>query len=176
MARGTHLEDRAPKEPTAPASRGAQSSGAEREVGLRISDAASRVGVSPRTLRYYEELGILTPSGYTAGGERRYQEADLAVLERIIELKDIVGMNLEEIKVFLRSEARLEELRAAYRARKDVPTKTARAQQREILQEILDLREALLEQLNTKLARLDAFRAELAAKAERVRQLLVELD
>ena len=44
------------------------------EPGLRISDAASRVGVSARTLRYYDELGLLCPSQYTAGGERRYRE------------------------------------------------------------------------------------------------------
>ncbi len=42
------------------------------DAGIRISDAATRVGVSARTLRYYEELGLLTPSLYTAGGERRY--------------------------------------------------------------------------------------------------------
>ena len=37
------------------------------EPGIRISDAATRVGVSARTLRYYEELGLLTPSLYTQG-------------------------------------------------------------------------------------------------------------
>ena len=36
--------------------------------GLRISDAAARAGVSARTLRYYDELGLLSPSQYTAGG------------------------------------------------------------------------------------------------------------
>jgi hypothetical protein len=39
---------------------------------LRIGEAAARVGVSSRTLRYYEELGLLTPSGRTPGGARRY--------------------------------------------------------------------------------------------------------
>ena len=48
------------------------------EAGIRISDAATRVGVSAWTLRYYEELGLLTPSLYTAGGERRYTLDDLA--------------------------------------------------------------------------------------------------
>ena len=37
------------------------------DAGIRISDAATRVGVSARTLRYYEELGLLTPSLYTPG-------------------------------------------------------------------------------------------------------------
>ncbi len=68
------------------------------EVGLRISDAATRVGVSARTLRYYEELGLLTPSLYTAGGERRYTSEDLAHLGRILELREVLGMNLDEIQ------------------------------------------------------------------------------
>ena len=88
------------------------------EPGIRISDAATRAGVSARTLRYYEELGLLTPSLYTAGGERRYTPDDLAHLQRILELREVLGMNLDEIKEFLALETRLDELRATYRATK----------------------------------------------------------
>jgi DNA-binding transcriptional MerR regulator len=111
------------------------------ECGIRISDAAATAGVSPRTLRYYEELGLLTPSLYTPGGERRYTEEDLLHLKRILELREVLGMNLEVIKEFLSFDARLD----------------------------------LAEQLNAKLARMDTFRAKLAADAQRCRQLLSEL-
>src|SRR5450755_2936677 len=87
------------------------------DAGLRISDAAARAGVSTRTLRYYDELGLLSPSEYTSGGERRYRDTDLVQLQRILELREALGMNLEEIKQFLESEQRLDEVRAAYRAR-----------------------------------------------------------
>ena len=80
------------------------------EAGIRISDAATRAGVSARTLRYYEELGLLTPSLYTAGGERRYTADDLAHLQRILELRQVLGMNLDEIREFLALETRLDEL------------------------------------------------------------------
>ena len=86
--------------------------------GIRISDAATQAGVSARTLRYYEELGLLTPSLYTAGGERRYTADDLAHLQRILELREVLGMNLDEIREFLAMETRLNELRASYRATK----------------------------------------------------------
>lgn len=157
---------------------GAGRSGATVEVpeaGLRISDAAARAGVSARTLRYYEELGLLTPSEYTAGGERRYQVGDLVQLDRILELREVLGMNLDEIKGFLESESRLDEVRAAYRAERDRSTKAARAQQRALLEEALALNEALADQLNAKLARMDAFRATLTANADRCRALLDEL-
>ena len=92
------------------------------ENGIRISDAAATAGVSPRTLRYYEELGLLTPSLYTPGGERRYTESDLTQLRRILELREVLGMNLDEIKEFLSFETRLDVLRTDYRAKKDATT------------------------------------------------------
>jgi DNA-binding transcriptional MerR regulator len=151
--------------------------GAESEAGagLRIGEAAARVGVSARTLRYYEELGLLTPSGYTAGGERRYRQADLVQLDRILELREVLGMNLDEIKGFLESETRLDRVREAYRAKRGVGTKAARAQQKALLTEALRLNELLAEQVGTKLARMDDFRARLTASAERCRELLEEL-
>ncbi|MHB8339904.1 MAG: MerR family transcriptional regulator [Mycobacteriales bacterium] len=147
----------------------------EVDPGLRIGEVAARVGVSTRTLRYYEELGILAPSGYTSGGERRYQAPDLARLERILELKDVLGMNLEEIRGLLSSETRLEELRAAYRAQPDTPSGAAAEQRRLILEEALALQTSLLERLDAKLARMSAFRADVQGARDRCRTLLEEV-
>jgi DNA-binding transcriptional MerR regulator len=171
MARGTETTSR-PIKPSATTGADAGDDGAP---GLRISDAASRVGVSARTLRYYDELGLLSPSQYTAGGERRYRSSDLIQLQRILELREALGMNLEEIKGFLESEQRLDEVRAAYRAKQEVDTDAARAQRKALLEEGLALNESLKEQLNAKLARMDAFRATLAHNADRCRELLAEL-
>ena len=146
------------------------------EPGIRISDAATRVGVSARTLRYYEELGLLTPSLYTPGGERRYTADDLAHLQRILELREVLGMNLDEIREFLALETRLDELRASYRATKDATTKKARAEQKATLQEALVLNESLAEQISAKLARMDGFRSRLRNDAQRCRELLTELE
>ena len=146
------------------------------EAGIRISDAATRAGVSARTLRYYEELGLLAPSLYTAGGERRYTEEDIEHLRRILELREVLGMNLDDIKEFLAFETRLDELRASYRATKGVATKKARAEQKATLEEALALNETLAQQLSAKLARMDAFRAKLVHDAQRCRELLAELD
>ena len=144
-------------------------------AGIRISDAATRAGVSARTLRYYEELGLLTPSLYTAGGERRYTEEDLAHLQRILELREVLGMNLEEIREFLALETRLDELRASYRATKGATSKRARAAQKATLEEALVLNESLAAQIRAKLARMDEFRATLEHDARRCRELLAEL-
>lgn len=146
------------------------------DAGIRISDAATRVGVSARTLRYYEELGLLTPSLYTQGGERRYTADDLAHLQRILELREVLGMNLEEIREFLALETRLDELRASYRATKNATSKKALAEQKATLQEALVLNESLAEQISAKLTRMDGFRAKLRSDAMRCRELLTELE
>jgi DNA-binding transcriptional MerR regulator len=86
---------------------------------LRIGEAAARAAVSVRTLRYYEELGLLTPSAHSPGGARRYAEEDLARLARIRELKDLLGFNLDEVRAVLTAEDRLGSLRAAYHAEAD---------------------------------------------------------
>jgi len=166
---------RAAKPATVDAGDAAGAGAPEGGAGLRISDAAALAGVSTRTLRYYEELGLLTPSDYTAGGERRYLQDDIARLDRILELRDVLGMNLDEIKGFLESDTRLDEVREAYRAKKGVGTETARAQQKALLEEALELNQSLAEQLAAKMARMDAFRARLADSAQRCRDLLGEL-
>jgi DNA-binding transcriptional MerR regulator len=148
----------------------------EPENGIRISDAAAAAGVSARTLRYYEELGLLAPSLYTPGGERRYTQDDLTQLRRILELREALGMNLDEIKEFLSFETRLDALRTDYRAKKDATSPQARDAQKATLREALELIESLAEQLNAKLARMDAFRSKLTGDAQRCRDLLGELD
>ena len=96
---------------------------------------------------------MLTPSLYTSGGERRYTSEDLAHLQRILELREVLGMNLDEIREFLALETRLDELRASYRARKGSTSKKALAEQKATLQEALVLNESLAEQISAKLAR-----------------------
>ncbi|MGO8827481.1 MAG: MerR family transcriptional regulator [Acidimicrobiales bacterium] len=146
------------------------------DAGIRISDAATRVGVSARTLRYYEELGLLAPSLYTTGGERRYTPDDLVHLQRILELREVLGMNLDEIREFLSLETRLDQLRASYRASKGATSKRARAEQKATLREAMELNESLAQQIGAKLARMDGFRAKLVSDAQRCRELLDELE
>ena len=151
-------------------------SGTAAAPGLRISDAAARAGVSARTLRYYDELGLLARRSTRLAASAVTATADLVQLQRILELREALGMNLDEIKEFLESEQRLDEVRAAYRAEQEVDTAAARHQRKALLEEALALNESLKEQLNAKLARMDAFRATLASNAERCRQLLAELS
>lgn len=71
------------------------------QVGLsRIGEVADRLGVSPRTIKYYEEIGLLIPGERSPGGFRLYGEPDVERLQRILRLKDM-GFSLAAIREFI---------------------------------------------------------------------------
>lgn len=66
----------------------------------RVGELARATGVTVRTLHYYEEIGLLVPSGRTAAGHRVYGADDLARLQQIVSLRDL-GFSLDEIAAML---------------------------------------------------------------------------
>jgi DNA-binding transcriptional MerR regulator len=76
------------------------------------SQFAEKASVSVRTLRYYDKMGLLSPSQYTESGYRLYTNEDLLSLQNILALK-FLGFSLEEIRMLLRTgPQRLEEVLA----------------------------------------------------------------
>ena len=73
---------------------------AKPDVHLQIGELTKRAGVSIRTVRYYEEKDLLTPSALTSAGTRLYSRQDLNRLIFIRRLK-MLGLNMEEIKLAL---------------------------------------------------------------------------
>ncbi|SFQ60323.1 MerR family transcriptional regulator [Amycolatopsis rubida] len=65
-------------------------------MGYRVGEAAALAGVTVRTLHHYDEIGLLSPSGRTASGYRRYDGADLDRLQRILLYREL-GFPLETI-------------------------------------------------------------------------------
>jgi MerR family transcriptional regulator, repressor of the yfmOP operon len=71
----------------------------EKELS-RVGEVAERLGVSPRTIKYYEELGLIQPEARSSGGFRLYGEEDVRRLERILRMKGI-GYSLATIRELL---------------------------------------------------------------------------
>jgi DNA-binding transcriptional MerR regulator len=63
---------------------------------------ARKAGVSARTLRYYEAVGLLSPAQHSSAGHRLYSDEDLVILQQILALK-FLGFSLQEIKGYLRA-------------------------------------------------------------------------
>ena len=81
--------------------------------GLRIGELAKRAGTTPRTIRYYEELGLLPEArSRDAGQHRLYGESDVERVLQLLRLKDLLGLSLDELRDVIEAE----EARGALRA------------------------------------------------------------
>jgi len=137
---------------------------------MRIGEAAEQCGVSTRTLRYWQEIGLLAPSGHHQGYQRLYLPADLSRAKRIKELQELLGFSLSEIRAVLDTDDVLDELRTAYHA-------SARPElQLRLIDDAITSNTRLLAQLDDILARVQAFRDERAQKARRMRARAKELQ
>jgi DNA-binding transcriptional MerR regulator len=134
---------------------------------LNIGAAAAKAGVTERALRYYQELGLVQPSAVTPGGMRRYSEEALARVARIRELQSLLGLNLEEIAVVLRSEDRAVEIRAAY-----YEEGVGSSERRQLLEESLALTSDLRATVEAKRAGLGEFLKDLDGRITRIQAAL----
>jgi DNA-binding transcriptional MerR regulator len=142
------------------------------EPSLRIGDVARLVGTTPRTIRYYEEIGLLPLSPARPSGQHRlYTEDEVERLREVMRLKDLLGVSLEQLKTLLAAE----DARAAVRAqlkRDDVHPE----RRRELLSEALGHIDRQLELVRGRAAELASLEAELSETHKRVRRKLRELD
>ena len=137
------------------------------EPRFRIGDVAERVGTTPRTIRYYEEMGLLPPPPeHEKGRHRTYGEADVHRLEELIRLRDLLGVSLEELRSLVESE----EARSLLRERWHAGTGDRRA----ILEQSHRHVTGQLEIVRSRRRALEQLEADLAAKLARVNELLRE--
>jgi DNA-binding transcriptional MerR regulator len=134
-----------------------------------IGEIARRASVTTRTLRYYQEMGLLHPSGVTRRGNRLYSDDDVDRLKRILELRDVMGFDLERIRLMLETEDRLAELRAESERGVSV------ARRREMVKEAMELNARVRYEVEEKLGLLQGFLAELKAKASHYRDIAAEI-
>ena len=132
----------------------------------RIEEVAARTGFTKRTLRYYEEIGLITPAGRSEGNYRLYSEADVARLQRIKRLKDVLGIPLSSLKRLAEVEETLDALGTELRGPLDPQQRRMR-----LLQAYAEL-EQQLRTIDERLATLTHMRAELADRLARIDQLL----
>jgi DNA-binding transcriptional MerR regulator len=140
-------------------------------AGLRIGEVAKRVGTTPRTIRYYEEIGILpSEGGRESGRHRLYGERDVQRLSDALRLRELLGVSLDELRELLEAE----ETRAALREEwhhGDPGT----ARRREMLSESLRLLDRQLALVRRRRDEIAALEGELADKRRLVTRRVREL-
>ena len=126
---------------------------------ITVRDAAARLGVTPRTLKYYEELGIVVPVR-SEGGYRLYEQADLDKLARALRMRSL-GFSLTTITTMLQQPM-------------EAPAEGGRPRLSNA--SLKALRETLAAQLGTLDARVAQVRRELKEAAVLQAQLRRDLD
>jgi MerR family transcriptional regulator, repressor of the yfmOP operon len=157
-----------------PADQSVQPAGTDGQNGddelLGIGAAASRCGVSERALRYYQQIGLITPCGCTPGGMRRYSRQDLDRVTRIKQLQTVLGFNLDEVAIVLRNEDRMAEIRDTY-----YREQTSDRHRQELAAESLELQQQLRATVEAKRAAIEEFVADLDGRIGRTRDVLRQM-
>jgi len=117
---------------------------------LRIQEAAAEAGLTSRSVRYYEEVGLLRPAARSEGDYRLYDATDVERLRFIKGLRDDAGFSLAEIAQLLEDEDARERGHEAYHATTDP------AERLQILRDRVSRYEHQIEMLRSKIERLQA--------------------
>jgi Predicted transcriptional regulators len=118
----------------------AKTAATQPEAYYTIEQVATHTGLTKRTLRYYEEVGLLTPAGRTEGNYRRYTQEEVQRIEHIKRLRDLLDFPLNDIRAILQAEDERDQIRQANRADIDIQRKLERLERAdELLQRQLTL-------------------------------------
>jgi MerR family copper efflux transcriptional regulator len=123
---------------------------------LRIQEVAASLGLTPRSIRYYEEVGLLEPAARSEGAYRLFDADDVERLRFIKGLRDDAGFSLAEIGQLLEDEAARTRNRTRFRTTRD------EAERRAIVDDAL--------------ARVDRQIASLEAKRSRLAEMIEEAE
>jgi DNA-binding transcriptional MerR regulator len=139
---------------------------------LKIGDVAKLAGTTPRTIRYYEELGLLpSPDSREPGAHRTYAQADVDRLIEVMRLRTLLGVSLDGLKDLVEAEDNRAALRREWHEGVEDPVR-----RREILESLDRHAERQLELVRGRRDEIAALEAELLSRRKRIRDRRRELD
>ncbi len=157
----------------APGSQTAQTPASDEDAGkpLRIGELAELTGTTPRTIRYWEELGLLPAATDRAEGKHRsFSAADVQRVREIVRLRDLLGLSLEQLSSLLAAES------ARAHLREELSQTESPAERRRILEQLLTHITSQLELVQGRRRELDELASELEDKQTLVRDRIRETE
>jgi DNA-binding transcriptional MerR regulator len=136
----------------------------------RIHDVADEVGLTTRAVRYYEEMGLLTPAARSGGSHRLYDETDVERLRSIQALRDDAGFSVHDIARLLEDTDHLARSRAAF------ATAESPAERLGIATEGVARVDRQIALLSGKIQRLRAMIDDATARRARIVELIGQLE
>jgi MerR family transcriptional regulator, repressor of the yfmOP operon len=137
----------------------------------KIGEVADDVGITQRTIRYYEELGLLgADRARLKGSHRLFTDADIARLRELVRLRNLLGLSLEELTQLAEAAQVSQYLRLRWE------TSTEDAERTEIIEAAIPNVERQLELVHARQRSLAEFAAELTDKLARMRERLADVE
>jgi DNA-binding transcriptional MerR regulator len=133
---------------------------------LRIGELAELTGTTPRTIRYYEEIGLLEGGQRAQGKHRCYTQEDVARVKEIVRLRDLLGLSLDQLSQLLEAETARAEIR------RQLEHAGSPDERRVLLERALGHIEAQLELVRGRRRELEKLEEELVQKRRSVRRKL----
>ena len=137
---------------------------------MQIGEVAQRTGLTQRALRYWESRGLLPPPTRMEGGFRLYSAQDIARLERITELKRLLGFSLEEIRQVIDADELLRQIKSENKQQPDARARRAGYERASIL-----IAEQL-ELVRSRIASMRELQAHYERRLERLRGRIARID
>lgn len=139
---------------------------------MKIGDVARLAGVTPRTIRYYEEIGLLPAAdSREPGAHRTYAQGDVDRLIDLIRLKNLLGVSLDGLKDLVEAEDNRAAMRREWHEGVEDPVR-----RREILETLDDHAKRQLELVRARRDEIAALETELLERRARIRRRVRELD
>lgn len=137
---------------------------------MKIDQIAKRSGLTKRTIRFYEEIGLLSSPKRTEGGVRLYSEDDLGELERVISAKEVLGFSLQELQQFMEMSKHLEMNKEGYLLSLD------KVERKEKLEDIQNMLNEQLRMIDEKIEKFQSFKKRLEGMQHKARHALSHID
>ncbi|WP_129689661.1 MerR family transcriptional regulator [Gottfriedia acidiceleris] len=135
----------------------------------KIDEVAKECGLTKRSIRYYEEIGLISPPERSEGGFRLYSDLHIERLKKIMNVRDVLGFSLQEVQEYMAISEAFEEFRLQYRENKEKMNEDERKKS------LLGAEEVLAQQLkmiDEKLKKMNDIRDEMNEMYQRVRKAL----
>ncbi|AYE51524.1 MerR family transcriptional regulator [Priestia megaterium] len=137
---------------------------------LKIDDVAKQSGLTKRTIRYYEQIGLMPAPPRSEGGFRLYTEEHVEFLKKITNAKEVMGFSLQELQEFLALSDTLEIQKMDYRQVKGT------SQQKEKLEQVLHTVEEQLKLIEQKKKNILKVESDLLSLRDRAKTAIVKFE
>ncbi|MDU0814304.1 MerR family transcriptional regulator [Bacillus siamensis] len=137
---------------------------------MKIDQVAKRSGLTKRTIRFYEEIGLIPAPKRTEGGVRLYSEDDMEELEKVTSTKEVLGFSLQELQQFMEMSRQLELNKEGYLLSLDPKERKAK------LEEIQHALNHQLEMIDEKISTFLHFKERLNGMKEKADRAIQSIE